>query len=157
DIGLTSNSVPLWLWAVGVWFLGLVFQLVKTGALLVVILGVVALVFRTCDSPDADRFCQVIGLQSDVSRGFVPFWIVLGVPLVAFGLHKRPGRYLIWTSTCVGLVALYNLSVWWRHQWFGQALPFWWQLAIVLSPVALAPVLLFAPRLGPGPDRAVVL
>lgn len=115
DVAFTTNSVPRWFWALGVWFLGFVFQLLKTGSALVLVLGTVALELRTCDAPDVMRFCNVLGLRSDVARGFVPFWVTLGIILVAYALHFRNGPAGWWLSACAVILLAYNAIVWWFH------------------------------------------
>ena len=111
-ISLTSKTVPSWLWGVGVWFLGAAFQLLKTGSLLVGLLALIAFVFRTLDAPDAMRFCDVLGLGNDVSRGFIPFWITLGFFLVVSWFNKFDRR--IWSGLyivlAVGVTVFYVLA-----------------------------------------------
>ena len=91
-VQLTSKTVPGWLWGLGVWSLGVAFQLLKTGALLVWLLAAVAFAMRIADSPDVMRFIGVMGLGSDVTRGFVPFWLVVWIFLVAYWINasKQP-------------------------------------------------------------------
>ncbi|WP_145275362.1 hypothetical protein [Tautonia plasticadhaerens] len=106
-IEFVSDSVPRWSWAVGVWFVGFAFQVVKTGSLLIWVLGTLALIFRTIDSPFASSFLGLVGMGADVPRGFVPFWLSLGGIGVAFALRNRPRRMRIWLSVCVTVVFLY--------------------------------------------------
>ena len=111
-ISLTSKTVPNWLWVVGVWFLGAAFQLLKTGALLVGLLAMIAFVFHTLDAPDAMRFCDVLGLGNDVARGFIPFWITLGFFLVLSWFNKFNRRIwsYLWIGLAVGIVVIYVVA-----------------------------------------------
>ena len=115
DIALGSKTVPGWLWGVGVWFLGVAFQLLKTGSLLVTALALFAFVLRTLDAADVSRFCTVLGFQTDLSRGFIPFWAVLGIFLVAYGLNvaiRRPSVTLGWFVWCGAVIGIYVAWVW---------------------------------------------
>ena len=111
DLHFTSNSVPRWFWALGVWFLGFTFQLLKTGSLLVMALGIIAFVLRMCDAPDVMRFCGIVGLDSDVKRGFVPFWASLGVLLITWVIQFWGGPALRWLAWFASLVVVYSVSV----------------------------------------------
>lgn len=142
DVPLASKTVPGWLWGLGVWFLGAVFQLLKTGSLLVGVLAVVALCMRVLDAPDAAFFCSAMGSDSDVTRGFVPFWITLWVFLVGYGFSvwKKGGWAVGWFLYAAALSAVYVLVVSWTHdddpmnRWW---LPFWFHygaLALLVLP-----------------------
>lgn len=137
EIAFTTNSVPRWFWILGVWFLGAGFQLLKTGSLLVAILGLVALLCRVCDSQSTIRFCDAIGLQTDVTRGFVPFWVMLGVFLVAYGLRKRVRLFWLWLIACLTVVAVFDVSIYVSCR-YDIALPFSFHLAFFSIPTILA-------------------
>lgn len=114
EMKFSGNTLPKWLWVVGYWFLGFVFQLVKTGSLLIVLLGLLAMWFRSCDSAAIMGLCDVIGLDNDVTRGFVPFWFALAVALAAYITRESPERssYLVGVSVfLLGNLAL-SSSVW---------------------------------------------
>ncbi|AMV36082.1 hypothetical protein [Planctomyces sp. SH-PL62] len=117
-VPLTSKTVPGWLWGLGVWFLGMAFQLLKTGALLVAGLALVAFGMRIFDAPDVRRFCSALGLNSDLSRGFAPFWLALWVFVVGYWFDTtRPGRWrglvlFIWFGGSVLLIGGYSVTVW---------------------------------------------
>jgi hypothetical protein len=120
-VPLTSKTVPGWLWGVGAWFLGVALQLLKTGSLLLCILALLAFVMRTLDSRDAIMLCEVIGLESDVARAFVPFWFTLGIFFVAqwFSFRKwRSWITFVWIGSAIAVVAAYvgiiTLSLWSR-------------------------------------------
>lgn len=115
DVDLTSKTIPGWLWGVGVWFLGVTFQLLKTGSLLVAVLALIAFSMRILDAPAANRFWYVVGLRTDVTRGFLPFWIALGTFLTAYGLQssKLLGRgRMPWFIYTFLIVTAYLSTVW---------------------------------------------
>jgi hypothetical protein len=151
-VDLSSKTVPGWLWGLGAWFLGVVHQLLKTGSLLVCMLAFIAVVLRMIDAPSANRFWYVVGLRTDVTRGFVPFWVALGVYLTAYGFHsskllqKRIGLWFLYTRLFIGL---YLLAVWLMYERVPAegraALPFLFQYAILM--ILVAPVLVFSIRI----------
>ena len=57
-------------------------------------LALIAFSMRILDAPTANRFWYVVGLRTDVTRGFVPFWITLGTFLTAYGIQSS--RFLRW-------------------------------------------------------------
>jgi hypothetical protein len=124
-VPLTSKTVPGWLWGVGVWFLGVAFQLLKTGSLLLCSLALLAFVMRTLDSRDAIRLCEVYGLDTDVERGFIPFWFALGIFLVGYwikALKQRKWLVRLWFGSALVLLLVYvviiMLSLWSHdHLW----------------------------------------
>ncbi len=136
-----TNRLPRWFWVLGIWFLGCVVQIAKTISLLVALLAVVAWVFRLADAPEVMRFCEVLGFRSDVSRGFLPFWITLGIVLVAYGLRRHAKAFVAWSAFCLSLLLIYSsvylissvfpgegpvrtrLNAAWFHLWF-LSLPF---------------------------------
>jgi hypothetical protein len=146
---LSSKTVPGWLWGLGAWFLGVVHQLLKTGSLLVCALAFIAFVLRMLDAPSASRFWYVVGLRSDVTRGFVPFWIALGMYLTAYGFHmskllrKRIGLWFWYTRI---LIAIYIWFAWMYDERAAAegrpALPFLFQYSTLLALVA--PIILFS-------------
>jgi hypothetical protein len=124
-VPLTSKTVPGWLWGVGVWFLGVAFQLLKTGSLLLCLLALIAFVLRTLDSRDAIMFCEVLGLESDIARGFLPFWFALGIFLVGYWIHavnQRRWLGVLWfvlaAVVILGYVGVIGLALWLpEHNW----------------------------------------
>ena len=152
NLSLASKTVPSWLWGLGVWFLGVAFQLLKTGSLLVCLLAMVAFVLRTLDSADATRFCGLFGLGSDVPRGFIPFWITLGVFLVGYWISVSKWRRwgtTVWFSYVFSLLAAY-ISVVCSNASDGLAIPdrplsYWFQYACLLA--LIAPLVIALPLL----------
>ena len=131
NLVLTSKTVPGWLWGVGVWSLGVAFQLLKTGSLLVGLLALVAFLFRMLDSPDGSRFCDALGFHSDLARGFVPFWFALGIFLVACWINdSRCERWVTvaWLGYSSVVIVGYAGAIWWYHAdppVVAEPLPFW--------------------------------
>ncbi|WP_422932111.1 hypothetical protein [Singulisphaera sp. PoT] len=114
-VPLTSKTVPGWLWGLGVWFLGGVFQLLKSGALLVAFLAFLAFTFRMLDAPASNRFWSVVGLRTDLTRGFVPFWSALGVFLMAYWINMSTLPKIwtsIWLLYAFGLLSSYVAFIW---------------------------------------------
>ena len=95
------------------------FQLLKTVVLLVGVLAVVvASCMRVLDSPAAAFFCSPLGSDSDIERGFVPFWITLWVFLVGYGFDvTKKFRWAVgwWFRYTALLVVGYSLVVGWTH------------------------------------------
>ncbi|WP_337177335.1 hypothetical protein [Paludisphaera sp.] len=122
-VQLTSKTVPGWTWGLGVWFLGVVFQLLKTGALLVAALAALAFAMRMLDAPDAANFSAAMGLTSDVARGFVPFWLTLWAFLVGYCINSsiRHGRRWAgwWFAYFVVVSLAYVLAIWLRFPGHG--------------------------------------
>jgi len=149
-VELTSKTVPGWLWGVGVWFLGVVFQLLKTGALLVAVLALLAFAMRILDAPAANRFWYVVGMRTDVTRGFIPFWVALGIFLTAYGFHASPllKRWRVpWFLYTSLVVILYLAAVWFMYEDVpgeATALPFDVHYAFLLALVV--PIICFCLR-----------
>ena len=152
SLSMTSKTVPSWLWGVGVWSLGMVFQLLKTGALLVSVLAFIAFCMRVLDAPDAGCFCSALGFDSDIKRGFVPFWLALWIFLVGYGLYVwRKARFAgPWFVFAAGIALIYVAFVSWFHD-DSWTLPYWIHyrmLAILVVPVVLVLVLIVIKRMG---------
>ncbi|WP_165224966.1 hypothetical protein [Aquisphaera insulae] len=150
-VDLSSKTVPGWLWGIGAWFLGVAFQLLKTGALIVGLLATIAFVLRILDAPTSNRFWYVVGLRTDLTRGFVPFWISLVIFLTGYGFHTssllkhRRGLWFVYTALAViGYVA----AVWMCYEEVPDenrhALPFWFQYAFLIA--LFVPILVFCLR-----------
>ena len=159
SLSMTSKTVPSWLWGVGVWSLGTVFQLLKTGALLVSVLAFIAFCMRALDAPDAVYFCSALGFDSDIKRGFVPFWVALWIFLVGYGLYAwRKARFAgPWFVFAAGIALIYVAFVSWFHD-DSWTLPYWIHyrmLAILVVPVVLVLVLIVIKRMGVR-DRSVL-
>ena len=121
SLALTSKTIPGWSWGVGVWSLGVAFQLLKTGSLLVAFLALIAFVFRTLDSPDSSRFCDALGFHSDLARGFFPFWVALGISLMARWINHFAGRDRLpvyWVVYALGMISAYVAVIWCWHAYF---------------------------------------
>lgn len=118
-VQLTSKTVPGWVWGLGVWFLGVVFQMLKTGSLLVAVLAFVAFLIRILDAPDAATFSTAMGLSSDVARGFVPFWLTLWAFLVGYCINssiRRGGRWAkLWFAYFGAVTVAYACAVWFSY------------------------------------------
>lgn len=124
-VPLTSKTVPGWLWGVGVWFLGVAFQLLKTGSFLLCVLAAIAYMLRTLDSRDAIRLCESYGLDTDVERGFIPFWFALGIFLVGYWINaskQRKRLTKLWFGSAAMVIFAYvgiiTFSLWSPdHNW----------------------------------------
>ncbi len=165
-IHFASKTVPGWLWGVGVWFLGVAFQLLKTGSLLVAFLAAVALIFRVLDAPDAMRFFDVLGFHSDMSRGFVPFWFALVVFLVACWLNSSrwgPECTVAWFGVSLVVLGGYGVLIWFWSTAPPQspgALPFRAQYACLIALPLLVVVVCLVNvmiRHGKGPIRDLAM
>ncbi len=146
-VSLTSKTIPGWLWGMGVWFLGVAFQLLKTVSLLLVLLTLVAFGMRILDAPDTMRFCNVLGLDSDVKRGLAPFGFTLWFFLVAYAIHVSKWRkHLtpIWTLFTAIIVTLYVFIVWSTHDEYPRLTAplsflthYWFLMALTVPVVAV--------------------